>query len=48
MAELDEKWEGMEEENKPKSVIEVPHLRGELLALGRLTKCQAPPGRKLR
>ena len=40
LVELDGKWEGVEEVNKPKLVVGVPRLRGALLALGRLKKYQ--------
>ena len=36
MSKLDGKWEGTEEVNKPKLVIEVPCLRVDLIACGRL------------
>ena len=48
MAELDVKWEGMEELNQPNLVIGVPCLRGYLLALGRPTKEKVPPCIQLR
>ena len=38
IAKIYEKWEGMEEVNKPNLVIVVPCLRGYLLAIGRLKK----------
>ena len=48
MAELDGKREGTEETNKPKLVMGVPHLRGDLIALGRLIKDKVPQQRQLR
>ena len=48
MLRLDGKWEGMEEVNKPKLLIGVPCLRGDILALGRLIKYQLTPQRQLR
>ena len=34
MDELDGKWEGMKEVNKPKLVTGAPHMRGDLLGWG--------------
>ena len=48
MAKFDRKWEGTEKVIKPKMVIGVPRLGGDLLALGMLTKDNEPPQRKLR
>ena len=48
MAEIDRKWEGMEEFNKPMLMMAVLHLRGDLLTLGRLTKYKVPPRRPVR
>ena len=45
---LDIKWEGIEEANKSKLVVGVPCLKGDLIALGRLTKDQVPPQSQLR
>ena len=47
MAELDGKWEGMEEVNNPNLVMGVPRMIGDLLALGRPTKDKVTPRRKL-
>ena len=47
IAKLNEKWEGMKEVNKNKLMTGAPFLRGDLLALGRLTKDQLPPQSKL-
>ena len=38
MAELDRKWKGIEEVNKPNLVMVVCHLKGYLLALVSLKK----------
>ena len=47
IANLDGKWEGAEEVNKPNLVIGVPILRGYLLVLGKLTKGKVPQRRQL-
>ena len=43
MAEVEGKWEGIEELYKPIPVMGVTRLKFDLLALGRLTEDQAPP-----
>ena len=43
MAELDGKWEGTEEVNKPKLVIGFLCLRGEILVMGGLKNYKVPP-----
>ena len=43
MSKLDGKWEGMEELNKPNLANWCSALRGDLLALGRLTKEKVTP-----
>ena len=48
VSELDGKWEGVEEVNKPMLVIGIPCLRVDLIALGTLTKDKVPLRRQLR
>ena len=48
MAEVEWKWEGIEESDKPILVMGVTRLKFYLLALGRLTEDQAQPRKKLR
>ena len=48
MAEVEGKWEMLEEAEKPTLVMGVTHLKFDLLALGKLTEDQAPPRRQLR
>ena len=42
IAKLYGKWEGMEEVNKPKLVIEILRLRGEILVMGGLKQYKVP------
>ena len=46
MAKMEEKWEGIEEADKPILVMVVARLRLDLLALIILTEDQAPRGDK--
>ena len=48
ISELDGKWVGVEEVNKPKLVIGVLCLRVDLISLDRLTKDKVPPQNQLR
>ena len=47
MAEVEGKWEGIEEADKPILVMGVPCLKFYLLVMGRLTEDQEPPWRQL-
>ena len=48
LAELEGKWDSAEEVNKPRLLKGVPHMRDDIVALGKLTEAENPPRIQLR